>query len=78
MRNKLVIRLEKELRDDQITLLNYRFKDLVRSGRIHRTTALAKEADEPYLYSKPRISFTNNMRSAGRLNELILKINELG
>jgi uncharacterized protein (TIGR00730 family) len=78
VRSRLVIRLEKELRDDQITLLNDKFQDLVRLGRIHRTTALAEEADEPDLYSKPRIAFTNNRSSAGRLNEMILMINELG
>ncbi|MBN2462226.1 MAG: LOG family protein [Dehalococcoidia bacterium] len=78
VRSRLVIRLEKELQDDQIALLNNRFHDLIRSGRIHKTAALAEEADEPDLHSKPRIAFTNNRRSAGRLNELILKINELG
>ncbi len=78
IRNRLVIRLEKELRDDHIAVLNDRFKDLVRSGGIYKTPALPEEADEPDLRSKPRIAFSYSRKSAGRLNEMILMINELG
>jgi hypothetical protein len=78
VRDRLVIRLEKELRDDHITLLNDRFQALVGSGRIYKTAALAEEKDEPELKSKPRIAFSYDRRSAGRLNEMILMINELG
>jgi hypothetical protein len=78
VRSRLAIRLEKELRDDQIALLNDRFHDLIRSGKIHKTAALSEEADEPHLRPKPRIAFSNNRSSAGRLNEMILMINELG
>ena len=78
VRNRLVIRLEKELDDDHLELLNNRFHDLLRSGRIHKTSALPEEEDEPDLLSKPRIAFSNNRKNAGRLNEMILMINELG
>ncbi len=78
VRDRLVIRLEKELGDDQVTLLNDRFKSLVRSGTIYKTTSLSEETDEPDLRLKPRIAFSNNKRSAGRLNEMVLMINELG
>jgi uncharacterized protein (TIGR00730 family) len=76
--NKLVIRLENELQNNHLELLNRNFKDLVASGRIQKTAALKEESDEPGLSSKPRISFVNSRKSAGRLNELILAINELG
>jgi uncharacterized protein (TIGR00730 family) len=78
VRDRLVIRLEKELLDTHITRLNEDFQDLIRSGQITRTSALPAEEDEPSLLSKPRISFAYNKKSAGRLNEMILTINQMG
>ncbi|PKB71542.1 MAG: hypothetical protein BZY87_05005 [SAR202 cluster bacterium Io17-Chloro-G6] len=78
VRNRLVIRLEKELSDDHIEQLNHSFSDLVTDGKIVKATALPQEEDEPDLLSKPRISFRNNQQSAGRLNEMILAINKMG
>ncbi len=76
--DRLVIRLEKELSDAQVRLLNERFGDLVASGKISKTSALREEADEPDLKSKPRLVFAYDRGHAGRLNELILEINRLG
>ena len=76
--DRLVIRLEKELSQDQIALLNEKFHDLAVSGKISKTSALREEADEPELRSKPRIVFAYDRGRAGRLNELILEINRLG
>jgi uncharacterized protein (TIGR00730 family) len=76
--NRLVIRLENELSDDYIRILNEKFRDLVASGRISKTSALREEADEPDLQSKPRIVFAYDRGRAGRLNEMILEINRLG
>ncbi len=78
VRDTLVIRLEKEMTDGQIMLLNNGFSDLLRSGRIYKTSALPEEKDEPSLLCKPRIAFSNTRKSAGRLNQMILMINELG
>lgn len=78
VRNRLVIRLEKELRDDHVSKLNETFLDLVESGEIIKTSALSEEEDEPNIWSKPRIAFLYNKKSAGRLNEMILMINRLG
>ncbi len=78
VRNRLVIRLEKELRDAHIKVLNDEFQDLVKSGKIYKTSVLPEEADEPDLRSKPRIAFSYNRKSAGRLNEMILMLNQLG
>jgi uncharacterized protein (TIGR00730 family) len=78
VRDRLVIRLEKELGDAQVRALSEMFQDLIESGRISRTTALPEEADEPHLRSKPRLVFSYNRKSAGRLNEMILMVNRLG
>ena len=76
--DKLVIRLEKELSEEQIGQLNDSFADLLASGEIKKSAALRQEADEPELMSKPRIIFRNNKQSPGRFNQMILAINEMG
>ncbi|NQW24572.1 MAG: LOG family protein [SAR202 cluster bacterium] len=78
VQDKLVIRLEKDLSEDHLARLNNSFSDLVTVGEIVKTAALPQEKDEPELQSKPRISFRNNKQSAGRLNEMILAINQMG
>ena len=76
--NRLVIRLEKELTDNHIAILNEKFADLIKVGKIFKTTTLSEESDEPHLGNKPRIILNYNKKSAGRLNEMILMINQLG
>ncbi len=78
VRDRLVIRLERELSDKAVLMLNETFRDLLASGRITKTAALREEADEPELQSKPRIVFAYDRGRAGRLNEMILEINRLG
>jgi hypothetical protein len=78
VRGRLVIRLQKQLSDDHLNILNEKFADLIKFGKIFKTPALSEEKDEPELVSKPRIVFNYNKKSAGRLNEFILMINELG
>ena len=76
--SRLVIRLQKELTDSHIAILNEKFADLIKVGKIFKTPALPEEADEPELTAKPRIVFNYNKKSAGRLNEMILMINQFG
>src|SRR5207237_535202 len=76
--HRLGIRLERDLSDPQFSLLNERFRDLVTSGKISKTAALDAERDEPHLRSKPRLVFACRLGRAGRLNEMILAINEFG
>jgi uncharacterized protein (TIGR00730 family) len=76
-RDRLIIRLEKDLADDHIQQLNDQFQDLLKRGKITRTTALPEESDEPDLLSKPRLTFSYNRKSAGRLNQMIWEINKL-
>jgi len=78
VRDKLVIRLEKELKDAHLRRLNDMFKDLIESGKIFKTGPLPEEKDEPNLSSKPRIAFAYSRKSPGRLNEMILTINKMG
>ena len=78
VKDRLVIRLNRELPDGAVQSLNQRFHDLVKAGDITEAEAFPDEADEPALLSKPRITFANNKKSAGRLNEMILEINRLG
>ncbi|MGB7294330.1 MAG: LOG family protein [Candidatus Aminicenantales bacterium] len=78
VRDTLVIRLEKELKDAHVRRLNDMFQDLIESGKIFKTPALPEEKDEPNLRSKPRIAFAYKRNNAGRLNEMILAINRMG
>jgi uncharacterized protein (TIGR00730 family) len=78
VRNNIVLRLEKELSETHIAMLNQKFSDLIKTGKIFKTSALPEETDEPDLRSKHRITFSYNKKSAGRLNEMILMINQLG
>lgn len=74
----LVIRLEKQLSDSNIAKLSRDFTDLIKAGDIASIGPLPGEEDEPGLLSKPRIAFTYNKKSAGRLNQMILEINRMG
>jgi hypothetical protein len=78
VRDRLVIRLEKELDDDAVHTLASDFSDLVKKGTVEKTGALHEEANEPELDDKPRLVFTLNRQSASRLHEMILAINEMG
>ncbi|MCH8990243.1 MAG: hypothetical protein IIA44_00635 [Acidobacteria bacterium] len=73
----LVLRLEKELADNHIEELNDTFGDLVAKRKISKTGPLRVESDEPHLRSKPRIAFSYNQTSAGRLTQMILTINQM-
>jgi uncharacterized protein (TIGR00730 family) len=76
--DKRVMRLEKELPDTSIQQLNDQFGDIVTTGRIERTYALPEEANEPELLNKPRIVFSYDHQSAGRLKQMIDQINKIG
>lgn len=78
VRRKLVVRLEKELTGAHVTELNDLFGDIITKGKIEKTYAFPEEANEPELLSKPRIAFSYSQQNAARLNQLFLKINELG
>ena len=78
VKDKLVIRLEKEITDTQVMELNEHFSDLIQSGNIFKTSSLPGEEEEPHLQAKPRIAFFYNHSSAGRLYQMIQTINKMG
>jgi uncharacterized protein (TIGR00730 family) len=76
--SRCVIRLEKELSDENVEELNDSFKDLLKKGSIEKTHALSEETNEPELLRKPRLIFSYSFRSAARLRQLIDRINDMG
>jgi uncharacterized protein (TIGR00730 family) len=78
VRDRLVIRLERELTDTAIRTLSEEFSDLVKKGTIERTGPLPEENNEPELSEKHRIVLSFNRKSPTRLLEMVYRINELG
>ena len=78
VRDRLVIRLEKELDEEAVRSLASEFSDLIKTGAIEKTGPLHEEANEPELDEKPRLVFTLNRQSGSRLHEMILAINGIG
>jgi uncharacterized protein (TIGR00730 family) len=71
-----VIRLHIEITDEHLDLLNDNFSDILISGKIERSSALPKEANEPHIIDLPRIKMHFNQHGFGRLYELISAIND--
>jgi len=71
----LVMRLKVPLTEEQLALLNREFSDLLMAGVFEQREWLPAESDEPALQSLPRLVFRYNRRSAGRLRQLIDRIN---
>lgn len=75
VRDDLVLRLEEDLSDEEVESLNEEFSDLVMTGRIERTAALAPECDDPPIAHLPRLKFRFARRRFGRLRQLVDAIN---
>ncbi len=74
--NTLVIRLLKELNDDQLELLEGLFPEIrVAGSRLQISGPLPQEKDQPDLLHLPRLTFEFNRRSYGLLNAFIRQIN---
>jgi len=76
IRNKLVLRLNREISDELLMRLNDEFSSLVESGRIERTTAHKLELDEPDFLSLPRITLDFDRKKVGRLRQMVDVIND--
>lgn len=74
----LSIRIKQPLSPEHLAQLNTEFSDLIVDGMIEQRSFLAEELDEPALKDLPRLIFSYNRRSAGRLRQLIDRINEGG
>ena len=72
VRDELVIRINKKLRDEDIAILNKEFAVLVKTGEIVQRGALPQERDHLEL---PRIVFTHTRYKFGLIRKLIERIN---
>ena len=76
VKRDLVIRLNKEISDAQIEMLENEFPELRVSGsRIQRIAARPEEADEPDLLELPRIAFRFHHQHYGLLMAFIGRLN---
>lgn len=85
--NRLVIRLNGEVSDQDVEQLNAAFGDIILTGQIEKSSALAEEfqKEQPVpeeiqdeTINLPRLVFEFNQRDHGRLNQLIAAINQMG
>jgi uncharacterized protein (TIGR00730 family) len=78
VRDRLVLRLKKELPPGATKELDKGFPDLLLSGSFEPSKPLRQEANEPHLADLPRIVFRHHSGRFGRLRQLIDAINTLG
>ncbi|MFA6078253.1 MAG: TIGR00730 family Rossman fold protein [Candidatus Omnitrophota bacterium] len=71
-----VIRLNKELSDKTLRLINQKFGDILTEGTIERSAPTDKEVQEEEYLNLHRIVMSFNMRDYGRLCEMIHLINK--
>ncbi len=71
-----VLRLNKEISDKTLKLINKKFKDILTSGEVKISPPTDKEIQEGEYLNLPRLVMNFNMRDYGRLSEMILVINK--
>lgn len=71
VKDRLVIRMSQALDDAKLKEINRRFAEILVAGEFEQTDALSDEKDEPDLVELPRLVFSFNRRSLGRLRQLI-------
>ncbi|MCP9446158.1 MAG: TIGR00730 family Rossman fold protein [Nitrospira sp.] len=74
---QLSMRLNSPISFEQLDSIQDRFGDLLAEGRFELRGSLEEELDEPALQHLPRLVFTFNRRSAGRLRQLIDHLNSI-
>jgi len=70
-----VLRLNKEISDKTLKLINKKFKDILTNGEIKVSPPTDKEIQEGEYLGLPRLVMNYNMRAYGRLCEMIRVIN---
>jgi hypothetical protein len=71
-----VIRLHVEITDEHLDRLNNNFSDILIKGKIERSQTLSQESNEPHILHLPRLVMHFNQHGFGRLQELIMAIND--
>jgi uncharacterized protein (TIGR00730 family) len=74
-RDRLVIRLQRSIDDATVQRLSDRYRDILLSGEITKTTFVPEESGDPTALL-PRLILHFNQRKIGRLYHLIREINE--
>ena len=74
---QLAMRLKQPIAADQLEQIRERFSDLLSDGIFEQSGPLQEELDEPAIRELPRLVFSFNRRSAGRLRQLIHHLNDL-
>jgi uncharacterized protein (TIGR00730 family) len=75
--NRLVLRLNSELSDENVEWLNENFSDILIKGRIEKSAPLPQEAQDASV-GVSRLVLYFNQRDLGRLYQLIAEVNRLG
>ena len=70
--DKLVLRLTRQLTEEELAILNEEFSILIASGRIENTAALPEEEEVTHL---PRLVFHHTKHKFGLVRQLIDRIN---
>lgn len=73
--SRLVIRLQRELQDEELAAINDEFGDIVDKGRIERTTATDAERRDADETERPRIALRFDRRQWARLRQLVDTLN---
>jgi len=74
VKDRLIIRLESPLSDNEVEILNEEFSDLLKSGKIEPTSVLPQETDRTIAHL-PRLKLHFQRRAFGRLRQFIDRIN---
>ena len=74
VKDRFVIRLNKEPRAQDLKSLSKEFASLIEKGELEKTARYPEESDVPDL---PRVSFIHTRKDFSRMRELINKFNEL-
>jgi hypothetical protein len=74
---QLAMRLTQAPSPEQVANIHTQFADLLSEGTFELRGPLPEELDEPELIELPRLVFSANRRSAGRLRQLIDHLNTL-
>lgn len=74
---QLAMRLKQPIAAEQLEQIRERFSDLLSDGTFEQSGPLQEELDEPTIRELPRLVFSFNRRSAGRLRQLIHHLNDL-
>jgi uncharacterized protein (TIGR00730 family) len=69
--DRLVMRFRRPIDDKQLSHLNAKFTDLLKSGVYERSGPLKEEENQPELSSLPRLVFAFNRINNGRLRQMI-------